>query len=201
MNEERMDTETSATDQDGPGARGNWSQTFTGVQFYPLDPRPEDIDIRDIAHALSQTCRYGGHTRVFYSVAEHCIHLAHAMREMGPDPAEALQALMHDAAEAYCQDLVRPIKEQVQGYAAMEGRIERAIQERFGLRWAGQSPGSKVLDNLILYDEGRALMRDHSWYERFSPGLGTYGIIIQGMSPVQAELTFLDLFDGLMERI
>ena len=59
-------------------ARGSWMQTFTGRQFFPLDPHPNDVDPVDIAHALSLICRYGGHTRRFYSVAEHCVLLSYA---------------------------------------------------------------------------------------------------------------------------
>ena len=51
----------------------DWIQTYSGKKFYPLDPRPEDIDIRDIAHALSLNCRFNGHCRCFYSVAEHSV--------------------------------------------------------------------------------------------------------------------------------
>lgn len=51
--------------------KGDWILTFTGRRFYPLDPRPEDVCLEDIAHALSLICRYNGHSRFFYSVAEH----------------------------------------------------------------------------------------------------------------------------------
>ena len=71
--------------------RGEWIQTFSGGRFWPLDPRPEDVYIGDIAHALSMKCRYAGHTTFFYSVAEHSVHVCrHA-------PAEhKLWALLHD---------------------------------------------------------------------------------------------------------
>lgn len=55
---------------------GDWMQTFTGRQFWPMDPRPEDLDILDIAHALSLLCRFGGHCQRFYSVAEHSVHVS-----------------------------------------------------------------------------------------------------------------------------
>src|SRR5690606_5290032 len=78
---------------------GDWMQTFTGRAVYPLDLRPDDIDIQDIAHALSMQCRYAGHTRQFYSVAEHSVHVARWCRQYGP--AAALEGLLHDATEAY----------------------------------------------------------------------------------------------------
>ena len=76
--------------------RGGWIQTYTGRQFWPLDPRIEDIDIHDIAHALSHQCRYSGHCLRFYSVAEHSVLLSHHVAG-----EHMLWALLHDAWEAY----------------------------------------------------------------------------------------------------
>jgi len=89
--------------------------------FYPLDPRPEDFDIRDVAHKLATQCRYGGGTVEFYSVAEHCVLLSYAVPE-----EHALAALLHDRAEAYWQDIIRPVKE---GYCQpWYGKVERNIE-------------------------------------------------------------------------
>lgn len=85
--------------------RSDWMQTYTGRVFWPLEPRPEDVDIVDIAHALANLCRYGGHSKVFYSVAHHSVLVSQIV-----PPADALWGLMHDSAEAYVIDLIRPIK-------------------------------------------------------------------------------------------
>ena len=79
--------------------------TYSGCRVDVLHPDPIQIKFRDIAHALSQICRYAGHTKYFYSVAEHCVRLVQAT----PAGAKRL-ALMHDAAEAYLQDIPRPVK-------------------------------------------------------------------------------------------
>ncbi len=84
---------------------GDWIQTATGRQFYPLDPRPEDVCIEDIAHALSNVCRFAGHSAWHYSVAQHCVLAS----EYAP-PEYAIAALLHDAAEAYMGDIARPWK-------------------------------------------------------------------------------------------
>ena len=82
-----------------------WIVTYTGKRFYPLAPRAEDVDIRDIAHALSLTCRFSGHTPWLYSVAQHSVLCATLV------PQELrIHALLHDAAEAYLFDAARPIK-------------------------------------------------------------------------------------------
>jgi len=79
---------------------GHWVNTYTGKHFHYLDPQPEEIDIIDIAHSLSLTCRYGGHCKQFYSVGDHSIRVA----EIVPDELK-LRALLHDAAEAYLTGL------------------------------------------------------------------------------------------------
>jgi hypothetical protein len=85
-----------------------WIQTFTGRKFAPLNPRPEDVDIRDIAHALAMKCRFNGHSSAFYSIAEHSVRVSWLLEQQGK--REALWGLMHDAAEAYLADLGGPIK-------------------------------------------------------------------------------------------
>ena len=90
--------------------RGYKITTYSGKPFFPMDPRPEEIRIEDIAHSLSMQCRFNGHTKWFYSVAQHCSIMAEAM--MSDGYAEyAFEALMHDAAEAYIGDLIRPVKD------------------------------------------------------------------------------------------
>lgn len=176
---------------------GDWMMVYSGRRFWPMDPRPEDVTIEDIAHALSMICRYQGHSSRFYSVAEHSLLMSEAARRYGLSQAEQLQALMHDAAEAYVCDLVRPLKRSLgPEYGDIERGVERAIQKRFGLLAAGKTPAIDELDNLILYDEAKALMRVdmEPWHERHEPGLD---VTIHGLMPFQAEERFLEAFHKL----
>lgn len=165
--------------------RGAWMQTFTGRQFYPLDPRPEDIDPADIAHALSLICRYGGHVCSFYSVAEHCLLMSRAVA-----PEHALWALLHDATEAYVGDMVRPLKHHMPDYRAVEDRVAVAISERFGI--APSMPAAvKDADNRILLDERAALFsgKPAAWaVDHLQP----LGVPISGLDPAEAERRYLD---------
>lgn len=142
-----------------------WIQTYTGKKFYPLAPRVEDIDIEDIAHALSNLCRFGGHSRWFYSVAQHSLLMSWLV------PKEfALWALLHDASEAYLVDVPRPIKGELGGYREAEERLEHCIAERFGL--SGPMPAAvKAADNSILMDEAKALLGDppEEWDAKYEP--------------------------------
>src|ERR1017187_6756440 len=111
-------------------------QTYTGKVFDFDDPQPEQIDILDIAHALSNLCRFGGHTRWHYSVAQHSIYVSRlcGLGALAPVwPMDALYGLLHDAAEAYCVDVPRPIKNELTGYTEIEGRVHAAVYAKLGL--------------------------------------------------------------------
>ena len=128
---------------------GNWITTYTGKKFHYLEPRPEEIDIRDIAHALSLKVRYCGHCLQFYSVGEHSMRVADLLPK-----ALQLEGLLHDAAEAYMPDVPRPIKYRF-GLKEFEDKIEEVIRVRFGLV---KSPLVKEADNVLLATEARDLM-------------------------------------------
>ena len=91
-----------------------WIQTYTGWRFFPLDPRPDDVDLLDIAHALAMKPRFTGHCKRHYSIAEHCLRVAEAMANTGCPIRHQLWGLMHDCAQAYLPDVPAPYKEFVQ---------------------------------------------------------------------------------------
>lgn len=126
---------------------GDWIQTATGGMFWPLDPRPEEIDVLDIAHALANMCRYGGHCLRFYSVAEHSVLMARHV-----SPPNRLWALLHDASEAYIVDVPRPLKRFLVGYQAAEDDVMKAVCQRFGM--SVEMPHEvKAADSAILVTE------------------------------------------------
>lgn len=177
--------------------RGDWIQTFTGIEFYPLDPKPEEILIEDIAHALSMQCRYAGHVREFYSVAEHSVRVA----EIVP-PKYRLWGLLHDASEAYLIDLPRPVKRYSdigRLYREAEDSLMIAICERFGLTWEDPMPAPvERADKAMLWVESQALLPSHPcWAEWRALTDGTERTIESTLGPAEAEGAFLSLFRGL----
>ncbi|MCC6580760.1 MAG: phosphohydrolase [Phycisphaeraceae bacterium] len=133
----------------------DWIQTYTGRQFFPLNPRAGDIDIADIAHALSLQCRFNGHCRCFYSVAEHSVRVSQVA------PAKhALWGLLHDAAEAYLTDLPRPVKSQLPWFSEQEDKLLDVLMRHFGLTMPpeGMPTEVKMADDTLLATEARDLM-------------------------------------------
>lgn len=119
---------------------GLWIQTKTGKRF-PMDGsfRSENVCIEDIAHSLSMQCRYGGHCRLFYSIAEHSVWVMRRVEELTrdlPDQRGILKsALMHDAGEAYVGDIASPLKRFLgQPIADLEDTAMLSIAHRYGLR-------------------------------------------------------------------
>jgi hypothetical protein len=177
-------TEKQLDEAPPAGRVGDWIRTFTGRQFWPLDARVDEIDIRDIAHALSMLCRYGGHCVRFYSVAEHCVLMARAL------PAQfRYAALMHDAAEGYLIDLPRPIKRCMPEYAKYEAPLLANIFERY--RVPEMPSAVLAADSRILVDEQNQNM--NGWVTG-TDGLMPLGVTLQYWTPEVAEQKFLDAF-------
>jgi len=172
---------------------GNWIQTFTGLKMYPLDPRPEEICFEDIAHSLSNLCRYTGHCKEFYSVAQHSVYVSvYASNE------NALWGLLHDASEAYLCDVARPVKRSVfmNGYCEVEEKLMRVIAEKFGLSWP-MPPEIKQLDNVFLMTEAKELgMYSEDWPMYAEP----LKIRIFPQLPKNAEQSFFDWYNVIKER-
>lgn len=124
--------------------KGNWMLTVSGKAYWPMDPREEEVDIEDIAHALSMQCRYTGHTIRFYSVAEHSLYVSYLVPQH-----LALEGLLHDAAEAYVGDLNRPVKIHCEDYKKIEAMNDLAIRAKFKLP-AFESKEVKQADTDIL---------------------------------------------------
>ena len=137
--------------------QGNWIITYSGRRFYPLDPREEDIYIEDIAHSLALMNRFAGHTKFPYSVAQHCYWASIIV-----DPGHELAALLHDASEAYANDLIRPLKEMLPEYKAIEDSIQEVICEKFNVDVF--HPAVKNADVQMLSAEARVLCNGEVWW-------------------------------------
>lgn len=169
-----------------PERIGGWIQTFTGRAFWPLDPRVEEIESLDIAHALSMLCRYGGHTRHFYSVAEHCVLMSRVVA-----PEHALWALLHDATEAYMVDVPRPIKRQMPAYSAAEDALMVHICKRYGLPLEAMPAEVKDADTRILLDERKRLLGAPPMPWGWEGTVEPLGVQIRCWSPLDAEVEYL----------
>jgi len=176
--------------------KGDWLETYTGRKFWPLDPCCTEVDITDIAHALSMQCRFGGHCKIFYSVAEHSILVSKEIKARGHNYKLQLYGLLHDAAEAYICDLPRPIKRQIGIYNDIESRVQAVILNHLGLPPMTREEIEivKEVDDLILGHEANHIMENtDGWGDRYinSP---THIFLSFGMRPQDSKSLFLALF-------
>jgi hypothetical protein len=167
--------------------------TASGLDFYPLAPDPAAVRIEDIAHALSNICRYGGHVREFYSVAQHSVLVSRAL-----PPHLRLWGLLHDAAEAYVGDIPRPLKRHLVGYDGIESSVMAAIVTALGLSPATMPPAVKTVDEAIIADEARALMPGRAKY--WPRPHGSLKIDIIAWSPPIAREAFIAEYRAIMVK-
>ncbi|MBE5922159.1 MAG: hypothetical protein E7269_05350 [Lachnospiraceae bacterium] len=129
--------------------------TFTGKHIDPLNPDSERIDIRDIAHALSLTCRGNGHVKTFFSVAQHCINCALEAEARGYSKRVVLSCLLHDAGEAYLSDVPRPLKSSFIEYRNAEAHLLDMIYAKFLAEPLTEEEKKRIKDiddNMLYYD-------------------------------------------------
>lgn len=170
-------------------------ELYSGVVFDPLDPDPELITLEDIAHALSNQCRFSGHTRTFLSVAEHSINVSYLVPE-----EDAVEAFMHDASEFALQDMASPLKASpaAEFYREYEARLEAVLAARFGYRYP-YPESVKRADKQMLATERAMLLKPPSQAttELWEPWLGDIEVfpdhcwLVKGYSPHIAKTLFL----------
>lgn len=173
--------------------RGDWMVTSTGRQYWPLDPRPSDVCILDIATHLSKECRFGGACFGHYSVAEHSVLVSLVV-----PPEHALQGLLHDAPEAYVKDIPRPLK---RGLGLAYGDIEElnwlAICEAFGVS-PDLDPSVKTADDAVLMAERNQIMPSNG--PQWSVDAQPANVTVRQLDWFEARKLFLQRFRELTGR-
>lgn len=153
----------------------NCIRTNSGIYFNLLAPTIDMVCIEDIAHSLSMQCRFGGHLKRHYSVAEHCVRVAEAL------PLEyRFSGLMHDASEAYIVDVPRPAKMLLPGYKALENNIMITIAKKFGFTWPMPKEVERADNYLLSFEWDTFMLSRH-----------------EGMRQELAKQAFLHFFETL----
>lgn len=156
----------------------------SGIIFDLMRPERSQFEISDIAHSLSNQCRFGGHTPFFYSVAQHSVLVSDLL-----PPELRLAGLLHDAAEAYIGDLTAPLKHLLPDYLAIEQSVERALFSAFGIDYP-LHPDVKLADRQVLAAELRDFFKDTNHAASQLPK-------IDPLDSLLAEALFIDRFCDL----
>ena len=171
-----------------------WIQMYSGGVFHILDPQQDEIHIKDIGHSLAMQCRFTGHVRNFYSVAEHCVLGSYLVPE-----EDALWFLLHDSSEAFIADINRPLKHFTgvgAAYLPVESVIMKAVCRKFHLPL--EEPASiKPADNAMLFTEKEQLLPPMDWNDKWEPA----DVKVKCWAPEVAEVEFLHRFYELTRQL
>lgn len=160
----------------------------SGRLFDYEDMLGHEFDIEDIAHALSNICRHGGHHTKFYSVAQHSFYVSHLL------PTEhALAGLIHDAHEAFIGDMPSPLKKLIPGYMEIEEALEKSLLAQFGVSHP-LDPCVKQADLVMLAAERRDLLATHNEEWAILKGVEAPQFTIEPWSPDRAKRVFLNQY-------
>lgn len=168
--------------------------TVTGKQFNFIEPNVDDVDIKDIATGLSNICRYSGQLNTFYSVAQHSVLVSRVVSE-----EYALEALLHDASEAYIGDVITPVKQFLPDYKKIEHNLMSVIARRFELNYpfnVAVEHADKILLNTEIRDlKGNARPVCYAGVE-----FGAMPLEIEPLAPNEAKKFFLKEFEYLWNK-
>lgn len=168
--------------------------TQSGHYFDFIKPHTSKICVKDIAHALSNICRFNGHTRTFYSVAQHSVLVSKVLALV--DPSAQMHGLMHDSAEAFIGDVARPLKQLLPDYKAIEERVELAIFPILGIPYPLPKT-VKIADLILLATEQRDLMPKHDDEWALTKGIKPLAERIVPMTSEQAFNAFMRRYEEL----
>lgn len=181
--------------------RGGFIITHSKRLFYPFAPEPRDVWLEDIAHGLSNLCRYAGQVPEFYSVAQHSVHVAQVLKARGHSKEVQLTGLLHDAPEAYVIDLPAPIKAALPDYRSMEAKVWSAIVDYFGLKTDDETMHFvDMADQDVFAMEARDLMQNPpEWHQRLRD-LRPEPMTIVPRGPGLSKESFIMMFNSLTQK-
>lgn len=165
----------------------------SGSWFDLLDPQNSEFTIFDIAHGLSNICRYSGQCSRFYSVAEHSLYVCEVSDKF------KLEALLHDAAEAFIGDITGPLKQLLPQYKEIEKNIENAIAHKFNLCLAAKTT-TKVADLRVLAAEQAQIMPRGTDFWASPSRTAPADITVEFLSPSESKERFLRKFFELSAK-
>lgn len=166
----------------------------SGAYFDFEDPESSEFTIDDIAHALSLICRFTGQCIQFYSVAEHSIHASHIV-----PPGYEMEALLHDAPEAFIGDISKPLKMLLPDYKVIEDRAEVAVLGRFGIT-PPLSQQTKLADlKMLRVEQVQAMGNTDRW--PLVAELQATGVTLEFWQPEEAKRRFLARFEELSDQL
>lgn len=172
----------------------SYIQTLSGKRFDYINSTADDVEIEDIATALSHICRFSGHLPEFYCVAQHSVLCSQLV-----PPEFAFEALMHDASEAYCQDIPSPLKALLPDYRRIETLVDDLIRAKFNIT-PEMSAVVKYADLVMLATERRDLEIDDGSVWPCLEGIPASDLIqIVPLRPGQAYGLFINRFNELTE--
>lgn len=165
----------------------------------------DDIYLEDIAHSISNLCRYNGHTKKFYSVAEHSVRLARYATNKCGDQQLARALLLHDATEAYVGDIIYHLKGCFPEFIALEDKIGEVINNKFNIIMTDDVRTElKKLDRSICFDEMYLLMLepDKCLYKEDIKPLGMSNLLLDdkdelGWTSTESKKNFLAMANWL----
>lgn len=181
---------------------GDYIGLYSGRNFYVLDPRVEDVTVEDVAHSLSNICRFTGHGERFYSVAEHSIHCSLVAEKLGMSPLMQMYALFHDASESIVNDLARPVKQNIPEYKEIEDKIMKVMWELAGVPEPTREDYMhiKKIDNTLLLNEMKVLTKHLTL-----PDVEHYKVYVQLIKGYSAgkkcKYAFLERFQMVKRQI
>jgi hypothetical protein len=181
-------------------------ETASGLQFHIFDPRPSEVRIEDIAHALALKCRFAGHSKKFYSIGQHCVYVSDRLEQFGSKVQ--LAGLLHDAAEAYLADLPGPLKRGLPSFKILEDKVLAVIGNKFKIPFdVIESPDVKRADHFMLAWEYRDLMASGPkmlWFKEKILSVSPESLPCMTLVPCSweiAEENYLTTFKRLYEKL
>lgn len=181
-----------------PKLDDQWIGLLSGAQFNYNRPEESDVTLDDLASALSNICRFSGHLPAFYSVAQHLVNTSRIVA-----PEFAFDALMHDTAEAFTNDLPTPLKWAFPIFKELEVKIETAMADKFGFNFPYPDEVKQADTEMLILEKLYVKLDNRVWpnYEGIEVDHLLTLVDLKPWQPCRAKREFLERYHELTTKM